>query len=245
MKHIIGALIMFSLVLAGNPSGKNITYKIDGDKYEGYYISPSLEAPLVLLVHDWDGLTGYEIKRAGMLADLGYAVFAADLYGAGIRPTEFKDKHARATEMYQDRGKMRTRLRGALMAAKKQKANVDNAVAIGYCFGGSAILEYARAGASLKGFVAFHGGLDTPEGEDYSQTKGEILVLHGSADASVSMEDFANLAVELETHKVPHEMISYSGAPHAFTVFGSDRYRADADKKSWNRFTRFLTEVLD
>jgi len=134
MKHIIGALIMFSLVLAGNPSGKNITYKIDGDKYEGYYISPSLEAPLVLLVHDWDGLTGYEIKRAGMLADLGYAVFAADLYGAGIRPTEFKDKHARATELYQDRGKMRTRLRGALMAAKKQKANVDNAVAIGYCF---------------------------------------------------------------------------------------------------------------
>jgi len=73
MKHIIGALIMFSLVLAGNPSGKNITYKIDGDKYEGYYISPSLEAPLVLLVHDWDGLTGYEIKRAGMLMVQAFA----------------------------------------------------------------------------------------------------------------------------------------------------------------------------
>ena len=81
-------------------------------------------------------------------------------------------------------------------------------------------------------------------GEDYSQTKGEILVLHGSADTGVSMEDFARLATELEEHKIPHEMISYSGAPHAFTVFGSDRYRADADKKSWNRFTQFLTEVL-
>ena len=245
MKHIIGAILMFSLVLAGSPSGKNISYKIDGDQYEGYYISPSPEAPLILIIHDWDGLTDYEIKRAGMLADLGYAVFAADLYGAGIRPTEFKDKHARATELYQYREKMRTRLRGALKAAKNQKANIDNAVAIGYCFGGAAILEYARAGENLKGFVAFHGGLDTPEGEDYSQTKGEILVLHGSADASVSMEDFANLAMELETHKVPHEMIAYSGAPHAFTVFGSERYRANADQKSWNRFTQFLQEILD
>jgi dienelactone hydrolase len=245
MKQIMGVFLMCCLVLAGSPSGKNISYKIDGDKYEGYYVSPSPEAPLIIIVHDWDGLTDYEVKRAGMLADLGYAVFVADLYGAGIRPTEFKDKHARATELYQDREKMRTRLWGALKAAKKEKANVDNAVAIGYCFGGAAILEFARAGADLKGFVAFHGGLDTPEGEDYSQTKGEILVLHGSADASVSMEDFAKLNIELETHKVSHEMIAYSGAPHAFTVFGSDRYRADADQKSWNRFTRFLTEVLD
>jgi len=245
MKYIISSLLMLSFVMAGNPAGKDVTYIIDGDKYQGYYISPSPEAPLVLIVHDWDGLTDYEVKRAEMLAKLGYAVFAADLYGAGVRPTEFKDKHARATELYQDRAKMRQRLSGAMQAAKKQKANVDNAVAIGYCFGGAAILEYARAGATLKGFVAFHGGLDTPEGEDYSQTKGELLVFHGSADASVSMKDFANLATELETHKISHEMISYSGAPHAFTVFGSKRYRADADKKSWNRFTQFLTEVLN
>ena len=140
---------------------------------------------------------------------------------------------------------MRSRLRGALAAAKKQKANVDNAVASGYCFGGAAVLELARAGADLKGFVTFHGGLDLPEGEDYSQVKGALLILHGSADGSVSMEDFARLNQELEAAHIPHEMIAYSGAPHAFTVFGSDRYRADADKKSWNRFPQFLTEVLD
>lgn len=245
MRTLVSVLLMFTIAIAGDPAGKTVTYKVDGDMYEGYFITPAPDAPLVLIVHDWDGLTDYEVKRAEMLAGLGFAAFAVDLYGAGIRPTEFKDKHARATELYQDRGKMRKRLFGSLKAAQRQKANIDNAVAIGYCFGGAAVLEFARAGADLKAFVPFHGGLDTPEGEDYSQTRGEILVLHGTADASVSMEDFAKLATELETHGVTHEMISYSGAPHAFTVFGSERYREDADRKSWRRLLQFLEEVTD
>ena len=96
----------------------------------------------------------------------------------------------------------------------------------------------------MKGFVTFHGGLSTPEGQDYSKTKGNLLILHGSADTAISMEDFAKLAVELEAEGVNHEMITYGGAPHAFTVFGQDRYREDADRKSWQRFAEFLDETL-
>ena len=102
---------------------------------------------------------------------------------------------------------------------------------MGYCFGGAAILELARSGADLKGFVTFHGGLSTPVGQDYSRTKGRLLIMHGTADTSITMDDFAKLARELEAAGVPHEMITYSGALHGFTVFGSDRYREDADKK--------------
>jgi dienelactone hydrolase len=123
----------------------------------------------VLLVHDWDGLTDYEVKRANMLADKGYAVFAADLFGAGVRPTEVKDKRQRTGELYKNRDKMRTLLRAALETAKSKGANVHNAVAMGYCFGGTAVLELARSGADLKGFVTFHGGLKTPTGQDYSK----------------------------------------------------------------------------
>jgi dienelactone hydrolase len=68
--------------------------------------------------------------------------------------------------------------------------------------------------------------------------------LHGTADTSVTMEDFASLATQLEGTSVPHEMITYSGAPHAFTVFGSPRYREDADQKSWARFTQYLRETM-
>ena len=224
--------------------GKTITYSVNGQEYEGYYISPKADAPLVLLVHDWDGLTDYEITRANMLVDQGYAVFAADLFGKGVRPTEVKDKKQHTGELYKDREKMRAILEGALTTAKANGGNINNAVAMGYCFGGAAVLEMARSGADLKGFVTFHGGLTTPAGQNYTATKGKLLVLHGSADTAISLDDFANLAKELESAGVSNEMITYSGAPHAFTVLGSARYQEAADKKSWARFSDYLQEVL-
>ena len=225
-------------------TGAAVTYQVGGKPYEGYYISPAEKAPLVLLVHDWDGLTDYEVKRAHMLAEAGYAVFAVDLFGAGVRPTEVADMRQHTGELYKDREKMRSLLYGALSAAKARGADVTNAVAAGYCFGGAAVLELARSGADLKGFAAFHGGLKTPEGQNYTQTKGEILIMHGSADSAITMDQFAALTNELESAGVAHEMITYSGAPHAFTVFGGDRYREDADKKSWKRFIEFLEVKL-
>jgi dienelactone hydrolase len=235
-------LILFAATAGAG--GQVVSYDVKGEAYEGYFNSPSDNAPLVLLIHDWDGLTDYEVKRADMLAEKGYAVFAADLFGAGIRPTEVKDRRQHTGELYKDRERMRRLLYGALAAAKARGANVNNAVAMGYCFGGAAVLEFARSGAEMKGFVTFHGGLSTPAGQDYGKTQGKLLILHGTADTNITMEHFAMLANALEEKGVPHEMISYGGAPHAFTVFGSDRYRKDADEKSWNRFGEFLKETL-
>ena len=244
IRFMIIGVFLFTASQALAASGTTLTYQVNGQNYEGYYISPANNAPLVLLIHDWDGLTDYEVKRADMLASMGYAVFAADLFGAGVRPTEVKDKRQHTGELYKDRQKMRALMRGALDTARARGANVTNAVAMGYCFGGAAVLELARAGEKLKGFATFHGGLATPEGQDYKNTQGDMLIMHGSADKAISMDQFAALTNELEAAGIKHEMISYSGAPHAFTVFGSDRYREDADKKSWTRFQAFLAEKL-
>jgi dienelactone hydrolase len=225
-------------------AGSAVTYQMDGKSYEGYYVSPPGPAPLVLLIHDWDGLTDYEVKRADMLAELGYAVFAADLFGAGVRPTEVKDKRQHTGELYKDRAKMRALMQAALDAAKRRGADVNNAVAAGYCFGGAAVLELARSGADLKGFATFHGGLQTPDGQNYSNTRGSILIMHGTADSAITMEVFAGLAKELESAGVAHEMISYGGAQHGFTVFGGGSYQESADKKSWKRFQEFLADCL-
>lgn len=111
-------------------------------------------------------------------------------------------------------------------------------------FGGAAVLEIARSGADLKGFVSFHGGLRTPNGQDYAATQGEILILHGAADHHITMAEFADLGEELEQQGVTYEMIAYGGARHAFTVFGEDRYQAEADRKSWQRFLYFLENKL-
>lgn len=245
MKYIltfIATLILSSTALA---SGKLVTYEVKGEAFEGYYVSPREDAPLILLVHDWDGLTDYEIKRSKMLAKLGYGVFAVDLFGKGIRPSEIKEKRRITGELYKDRARMEALLYGAIDAAKAKGLNTDQAVAMGYCFGGTAVLELARSGADLKGFVTFHGGLKTPEGQDYTKTKGELLIFHGTADKAVSMDDFADLARALEGKSVKHEMITYSGAPHAFTIFGSKRYREDADQKSWERFIDYLSETFN
>jgi dienelactone hydrolase len=245
-KKLLSNLILLLLlsISYAHATGENIAYQVAGHSYEGYYISPAADAPLVLLIHDWNGLTDYEIRRADMLAEQGYTVFAADLFGAGIRPVKDEDKRQHTGELYQDRNKLRALMQGALDAAKAKGANIQYAVAMGYCFGGAAALELARSGAALNGFVSFHGGLATPDGQDYKSTRGKVLVFHGSADTAISMDQFAQLAKELEASRVPHEMISYGGAPHGFTEFGTDRYRVDADNASWTRFLMFLNETL-
>src|SRR5210317_1972665 len=246
MRYFIYVVLLLSVsTVAFGATGTPVTYQVNGQSYEGYFVEPAKKSPLVLLIHDWDGLTDYEVKRANMLADMGYAVFAADLFGAGVRPTEVKDKRQHTGELYKDRDKMRALLQGALKTAKSKGANVHNAVMMGYCFGGAAVLEFARSGADLKGFVTFHGGLKTPAGQDYSKTKGKLLILHGTADKNITMDQFAKLAAELEEKGISHEMITYGGAPHAFTVFSEKRYRKQADEKSWKRFAEFLAETLN
>ena len=242
MRLLLGLLLLIPGIASA--AGVSVEYQVGGKPYEGYFVSPKADAPFLLLIHDWDGLTDYEVRRAEMLAEQGYAVFAADLFGAGVRPTETEEKRKLTGELYADRERMRGLMNGALGAARNLGAKVDNGLAFGYCFGGAAVLELARSGAPLKGFVSFHGGLDIPEGQDYAATKGAVAVFHGTADTAVSMEDFATLAMELEARKIPHEMTTYAGAPHAFTVFGSPRYHEDADRKSWQRFLGLLDETL-
>ncbi len=244
MKYLYTFLCILAVASPAGAAGHSVSYEVNGASYQGYYVSAGAKAPMVLLIHDWDGLTDYEVKRSEMLAEMGYTVFAADLFGAGVRPTKMEDKRQHTGELYKDRAKLRALVAGALEKAKSMGADTANAVVMGYCFGGAAVLEYARSGADMKGFATFHGGLGTPEGQNYSKAKGKFLIMHGAADTAITMDVFAKLAKELEEQGISHEMIAYGGAPHAFTVYGADRYREDADKKSWRRFSQFLAETL-
>jgi len=244
MQRIIIVALFLLTAQVAMASGSYSDYTVGGESFQGYFISAGEDAPLVVIVHDWDGLTDYEVKRAHMLAELGYSAFALDLFGKGVRPTETEEKRKLTGMLYGDRDRMRALLEGGLREAAARGGNLDNSVIIGYCFGGASVLELARSGADLKAFVAFHGGLTTPENQNYQLVKGKILIFHGTADTAVTMDQFATLAKDLEEAGVYHEMTTYSGAPHAFTVIGSPRYHEDADRKSWQRFTRFLAENL-
>ncbi|WP_430462648.1 dienelactone hydrolase family protein [Thalassolituus sp. LLYu03] len=233
---LTGALIS-ACVLAGD-----VVYKVGDEAFEGYWLSAGKSAPLVIIAHDWDGLTGYEQKRAAMLQALGYNVFALDLFGQGVRPQSIEDRRQHTGALYKDRDRLRALMKAGAEAARAQGGDLNNMVVMGYCFGGAAVLELARSGFAAKGYATFHGGLQTPEGQSWAGITSPVLVMHGSADDAITLTDFATLGQELEAAHVPHELITYSGAPHAFTVFGSDRYREEADAKSWARFTGFLGE---
>ncbi len=248
MRGLIPYLVVFGLTTAipGTAlSGETVDYASGGMALEGY--KAPAQGPskgLVLIIHDWDGLTEYEHKRADMLAEMGYDAFAVDLYGKGNRPTETGAKKAETGKLYNDREKMRTLILAGLDEARK--LNGGKAVVMGYCFGGAATLELARSGKgqSIAGYATFHGGLSTPEGQSYGKDTAPIFIAHGGADTSITMDHVADIAKRLESAGVTYEIEVYSGAPHAFTVFGSGRYRKVADDKSWATFIEFLNTNL-
>jgi dienelactone hydrolase len=244
MRAFALALAMTLFPLAAH-AGEIVPYSVDGEAFEGYRAKPAgASKGLVVIVHAWGGVTSYEEKRADMIAALGYDAFALDLYGKGNRPADLDAKKGEAQKLYDDRARMQKLLVAGLKEARQ--SGDEAAVVIGYCFGGAAALELARSGRAegIKGYVTFHGGLATPEGESYPASTPPLLILHGGADTSITMADVAALSRELEAVKVPYEIQVYSGAPHAFTNFTSDSYRKDADEKSWAAFTEFLAAEL-
>jgi len=245
MKTLILAFVL-ALVPVAVQAGEAVTYAVDGETFEGYRASaPGESKGLVLIIHDWDDLTEYEMKRADLLAEMGYDAFALDLFGKGNRPTDTAAKKKKETgKLYQDRDRMRRLIAGGLREARKQ--NDKETVVMGYCFGGTATLELARSGQAedIAGYVSFHGGLATPEGQTYPSLTPPVLIAHGGGDTSVSMDDVAALSRQLESAEVPYEIQVYSGAPHGFTVFGSDRYQKRADEQSWKALSDFLATNL-
>jgi len=226
-------------------AGEAVTYDVGSKSFEGYRVGAGGDSKgLIIIIHDWDGLTGYEKKRADMLAEMGYDAFAVDLYGKGNRPVETGAKKAETGKLYEDRERMRTLILGGLEEARKGSA--QEAVVMGYCFGGAAALELARSGEAdnVAGYATFHGGLTTPEGQRYPSDTPPILVMHGGADASITTEDVAALSRQLEKAGVTYEIEVYSGAPHAFTNWDGNRYQRRADELSWDAFSDFLATNL-
>ncbi|MBL6599803.1 MAG: dienelactone hydrolase family protein [Alphaproteobacteria bacterium] len=244
MKSLLLAALVAAMPFAAQ-AGQSVSYTVNGEAFEGYQSKAAgTSKGLVLVIHDWDGLTEYEVKRTEMLAKMGYDAFAVDLYGKGNRPVETGAKKAETGKLYKNRERMRSLILGGLGEARK--LSPGTAVVMGYCFGGAATLELARSGAAedIAGYATFHGGLKTPEGQGYSAKTPPLLIAHGGADAAISMDQVAALSKELEAAGTAYEIQVYSGAPHAFTVFGSGRYRKMADEQSWDAFTDFLKTNL-
>lgn len=208
--------------------------------------------PTVLIVHQWKGLGPYEKKRAEMLAQMGYAAFAVDIYGKGVRPQAPADAGAMAGKYKGDRALLRARVNAGL-ATLRQQAVCDPAkvAAMGYCFGGTTVLELARSGAEVAGVVSFHGGLGSPTPADAKNIKAKVLALHGADDPFVPVAEVAGFEQEMRAAGVDWQLVAYGGSVHSFTDWnaGNDNskgaaYNEKADQRSWEALKLFLRETL-
>lgn len=233
-----------------------VTYK-DGDiileGYQAYDESIRDKRPGVIVVHEWTGINDYTKSRCEQLAGLGYIAFAADIYGKGIRPSTPEEAGKQASVYKNDRQLMRNRINLALDEIRKQSyVDTENISAIGYCFGGTVVLELARSGADVKGVVSFHGGLDTPNLTDANNIKAKVLVLHGADDPYVPEEQLKTFEKEMRDAKVDWQLISYGGAVHSFTNPGAGNdnskgaaYNEKADKRSWIAMKSYFNEIFE
>ncbi len=235
---------------------RTVEYR-DGDQVlEGYLAYDEAKPgkrPAVLIVHDWKGVGPYVKRRADQLAKLGYLAFAVDIYGKGMRPQTAEAAGALAGTYKQDRALFRSRLLAGYRAMlASPQADATRTAAIGYCFGGTGVLELARSGADLNGVVSFHGGLDSPAPEDGKNIKAKVLILHGAEDPFVPAKDVDAFLAEMRAANLDWQMISYGGAVHSFTnpEAGNDAstgaaYNASADRRSWGAMRQFFGELFD
>ncbi len=253
---LISALFFATSVNAKVVSEK-VEYKENGQTLEGFMIYDTAKVkpgktPGMVIVHDWMGVSDYVKMRGEQMAKLGYVAFVADIYGKDSRPKDGKEAGEYAGKYRNgDRKNLRARTEAAYNEIKKNK-NVDlgKISAMGYCFGGTAVLEMARMGLPLAGVVSFHGGLSAMNMDDAKNIKGKVLVLHGAIDPYVKAEEVQGFQKEMDGANVDYQFVAYSGAVHAFTEphVGNDiktgaAYNEKADKRSFIAMENFMKEV--
>ena len=233
-------------------AGETVTYKDGETTLEGYLAKTDKpNAPVVIIFHQWMGLTDYEKGRADQLVKEGYNAFAADMYGKGQTTDDPKQAGAWMTPIKEDRQLMRRRALLAVDEIKKSdKVDSGKLAAIGYCFGGTCVLELARAGTPLKGVVSFHGGLEIKTPAAPGEVKAKVLALTGGSDSFVPAEQVEAFAKEMTDAKADWQFLSYGGAVHCFAIPSADgavpgcKYDPPVAKRAFAQMHAFFAEAF-
>jgi dienelactone hydrolase len=237
---------------------QTIAYEADGARMIGYFAVDGARPqrrPGVLIAHSGPGLGEHAKGRARKVAALGYAVFAMDYHGGGITLPPGEEVRVRISQ-YLATGGIRVRARAALGVLTAQpETDPDQLAAIGYCFGGTTVLELARDGAPLKAVFGFHSGLETPRPQDAANIVGKVVVCLGSEDPIIPPQQRLAFEEEMRAGGVDWQLHLCGGARHSFTDPGIDaiandagidalRYHRPSDERSWRLMLDLLTETF-
>ncbi len=234
---------------------RSVVYQIDGQPYESrlvYDAAATSARPGLLMAPNWMGVSQGAETIARSVAEQGYVVLLADLYGESIRLSNNDEAGAAMTPLKNDRALLRKRMQVALdqlLAQGDVSLDTSRIATFGFCFGGCCSLELARTGAELKAAISFHGTLDTPNPADAENIKGAVLVLHGASDPLVPKEQLPAFEDEMNAAGVDWQLLSYGGAFHSFTdpganVPGMMMYDAKVSRRAFTAMHNLLGEVF-
>ena len=230
---------------------QTVTYRQDGTVMRGFLACDDGlkgKRPGVLVVHEWWGLNDFARERALKLAGLGYVALAADMYGGGATTRDREEAGKLAGALLKNPELLRARAQAALQVlAADPRVDPKRLAAIGFCFGGSTVLELAYSGADLAGVVSFHGGLPRPQPGDLTRLKAKILVLHGADDPLVPAADLTAFEQAMRQAGADWQMVFFGGAVHAFTNPAAGDHKASGaayDARAARRAFRYMQEFF-
>ena len=253
-----GALTLVCFSLAEVEAGvvtKTVEYRQDGTVMRGFLAYDEAlkgKRPGVLVVHEWWGLNDFAKNQAAKLASLGYEAQAADMYGNGVTTSDREEAGKLAGALRGNPDLLRARAQAALdFLAAVPRVDPKHLAAIGFCFGGTTVLELAYSGADLAGVVSFHGGLPRPQPGDQKRLKARILVLHGADDPHVPAADIAAFQEAMRQAGADWQMVFFGGAVHSFTnpAAGDNKaagvaYDARTARRAWRSMLEFFREIF-
>ena len=238
--------------------GEEISYEADDINMKGYIaydVHKAEKRPGVLVVHEWWGHNAYARKRADMLAELGYVALAVDMYGDGKTADHPEDAGKFATAVFQNIEGGTARFQKAYETLKAHpQVDPENIAAIGYCFGGTVVINMANLGMDLKGVAGFHAGLSLPIPPEAGKVSAKILVCNGADDPMISPDQQSAFKTAMTDAGVDYTYISYPGVVHSFTNPDATElgekfempaaYNEEADKASWEELQKFFAEIF-
>lgn len=234
----------------------DVDYIVDNVTYQGYVALPKVRTPwaAVLVGHQFLGLGEYEKARTDEMAKMGYAAFAVDVYGKGVRCNTTACGFATCEKVLSNIPK----LRGVIDAGVEQLVEFakpvtkDKFVALGYCFGGAMVLDIARrtqaAGITFAAVSSFHGTLppwDKPAAPGTVVTN--VQAHHAELDfqgGSVLLDLEKELSQGVNGTDAIWETIKYAKCEHGWTEPNNPIYNARAAVQSHKSTFEFFEMAL-
>jgi dienelactone hydrolase len=238
-------LAVFSFAAQAKMVHRNVEWTLDGTHFKSVLVyddASSAKRPGLVMVPNWYGVNDAAVQKADMIAGKDYVILLTDMYGENVRPQQGHADQAKAatTPLYTDRGLMRKRINEALAQLKAQAGtapiDLSRLAAIGFCFGGTAVLDLARSGADVAAVVSFHGGLTTDDPALAKNIKAQVLAMNG-ADDKGTMPDADKFLDEMRGSPADWQFVVIGHAVHCFTEVGENspgcKYDANAAARSY------------